>query len=85
MSIVTFWNNGKEQTGKTLSLAAICTYLAMDHNYRILVIGTGYNDENLDNCYWTSNKKQKKSRTFWTKYWFSNGRRNCRFNKNNEK
>ena len=60
MSIVTFWNNGKEQTGKTLSLAAICTRLAIEHNYRILVISTGYQDENLDNCFW-ENKKVKKN------------------------
>ena len=25
MAIITFWNNGKEQSGKTLSIAAICT------------------------------------------------------------
>ncbi len=60
MSIVTFWNNGKEQTGKTLSLAAISTQLAVEHNYRILVISTGYQDENLDNCFW-ENKKVKKN------------------------
>lgn len=59
MSIVTFWNNGKEQTGKTLSLAAICTYLAIEHNYRILVVSTGYDDDNLDNCFWTPNKTKK--------------------------
>lgn len=61
MSIVTFWNNGKEQTGKTLSLAAICTHLAIEHNYRILVISTGYQDQNLDNCFWTPKKKVKKN------------------------
>ena len=59
MSIVTFWNNGKEQTGKTLSLAAICTYLAIEHNYRILVVSTGYQDENLDNCFWKQKKVKK--------------------------
>lgn len=59
MSIVTFWNNGKEQTGKTLSLAAICTHLAIEHNYRILVISTGYKDENLDNCFWRPRKMKK--------------------------
>ena len=59
MSVVTFWNNGKEQTGKTLSLAAICTYLAIEHNYRILVISTGYKDENLDNCFWSPNRTKK--------------------------
>lgn len=59
MAIVTFWNNGKEQTGKTLSLAAICTHLAIEHNYRILVISTGYQDENLDNCFWEQKKVKK--------------------------
>ena len=59
MSIVTFWNNGKEQTGKTLSLAAICTHLAIEHNYRILVISTGFKDENLDNCFWEQKKLKK--------------------------
>lgn len=61
MSIVTFWNNGKEQTGKTLSLAAICTHLAIEHNYKILVIATGHKDENLDNCFWEQRKKMKKN------------------------
>ncbi len=63
MSIVTFWNNGQEQTGKTLSLAAICTHLAIEHNYRILVVTTGYNDQNLDNCFWqpTIRKTTKKN------------------------
>ena len=59
MSIVTFWNNGKEQTGKTLSLAAISTQLAVEHNYRILVISTGYQDENLDNCFWEAKKVKR--------------------------
>lgn len=59
MSVVTFWNNGKEQTGKTLSLVAISTYLAIEHNYRILVISTGYQDENLDNCFWQPKKTKK--------------------------
>lgn len=59
MSIITFWNNGREQTGKTLSLVAICTHLAIEHNYRILVFSTGYQDSNLDNCFWEPNKVKK--------------------------
>ena len=59
MSIVTFWNSGKEQTGKTLSIVAISTYLAIEHNYRILVISTGYQDNNLDNCFWQPKKIKK--------------------------
>lgn len=59
MSIITFWNNGKEQTGKTLSLVAICTHLAIEHNHRILVISTGHQDEILNNCFWEQKKVKK--------------------------
>ena len=52
MSIVTFWSNGREQTGKTLSIVAISTYMAIEHNYRILIISTGYKDETLNHCFW---------------------------------
>lgn len=64
MSIVTFWGNGNEQTGKTLSIAAIATYLAIEHNYRILVIATGYNDKSLENCFWQQKKVKKRSGLF---------------------
>ena len=64
MSIVTFWNNGNEQSGKTLSIAAVATYLAIEHNYRILVISTGYNDKSLENCFWQKKKKKKRSGLF---------------------
>lgn len=60
MSIVTFWSNGKEETGKTLSIAAISTYMAIEHNYRILVISTSYKDQTLNNCFW-ENKKVKRN------------------------
>lgn len=59
MSIVTFWNSGREQTGKTLSIAAISTYMAIQHNYRILVIATGYKDEALKNCFWQEKKAKR--------------------------
>ena len=61
MSIVTFWNEGKEQTGKTLSIAAISTYMAIEHNYRILIISTGYRDDTLNQCFW---KEKKVKRNF---------------------
>lgn len=59
MSIVTFWNNGKKETGKTLSVVAIATHMAIEHNYKILVISTGLNDKTLDNCYWQEQKIKK--------------------------
>ena len=59
MSVVTFWNSGKEQTGKTLSIAAISTYMAIEHNYRILVISTGKGDQTLDRCFWEEKKVKR--------------------------
>ena len=61
MSIVAFWSNGREETGKTLSLAAISTYMAIEHNYKILVIATGFQDRTLSNCFWKENKSIKKN------------------------
>ena len=59
MSVVTFWSNGKEQTGKTLSIAAIATHMAIEHNYKILVIATGYKDTTIDRCFWKERKAKK--------------------------
>lgn len=52
MAIVTFWSSGKEETAKTLSLSAISTYMAIEHNVKILVVSTIYNDDTLEACYW---------------------------------
>ena len=51
MAIVTFWSDGKEQTGKTISVASIATYMAIEHNIKILVISTSDKDETLQNCF----------------------------------
>lgn len=52
MAIVTFWSNGREETAKTLSIAAIATHMAIEHNYKILVVSTAYRDNTLETCYW---------------------------------
>lgn len=59
MSVVTFWSNSKEQTGQTVSIVAIATYMAIEHNYRILIVSTAYKDENLGNCFWQPKKIKK--------------------------
>ena len=35
MSVITFWNNKNEETGKTMSLVAIATYMAINYNNKI--------------------------------------------------
>lgn len=59
MSIVTFYNSSIEQTGKTMSIAAIATYMAIEHNYRILVISTTNRDDPLKECFWVTKKKKR--------------------------
>ena len=78
MSVVTFWSSGEEQTGKTLSIAAISTYMAIEHNYRILVISTGCKDDTLDSCFWEPKRVKKNLRIIWTKYQYCFRRCNCR-------
>lgn len=56
MAIVSFWNDGDAETGKTASIAAIATYLAIQHNYRILIVDTKYNDYSYQDCYWQEDK-----------------------------
>lgn len=52
MAIVSFWSNGKEETAKTLSIVAIATNMAIEHNYKVLIMSTNYNDDSLESCYW---------------------------------
>ena len=59
MSVITFWNNEDTETGKTMSLAAIATHMAIEHNNRILVISTTDKKDRLEACFWEEDKKAK--------------------------
>lgn len=48
MAIITFWNNGKAETSQSMTIAAIATTLAIDYDYKILMINTKYNDKSLE-------------------------------------
>lgn len=45
MTIVTFWNNNTGKIGQTYSALAIATQMAIEHNYKILLMSTRYNDQ----------------------------------------
>ncbi len=59
MSVITFWSNSKKQTGQTMSLAAIATSMAIEHNYKILIISTKYNDNSLELCFGGTERNKK--------------------------
>lgn len=55
MAIVTFWNNGKAETGQSMILASTATVLALNYNYKILMINTKHNDKSLEYAFDTKN------------------------------
>ena len=59
MAIITFINNQKEETGKTLSLAAIVTYMSIEHNAKNLIVSTTNKEDRLKKCFWEERKKSK--------------------------
>ena len=56
MSIITFMNNDKKENGQSLSVAAIATLMAIEHNYKILIISTDFNDRTLQECFFDLSK-----------------------------
>jgi len=44
MSVITFWNNDNGNIGQTFSILAAATLMAIEHNYKVLVISTKIDD-----------------------------------------
>ncbi len=59
MAIVSFWSQDKKETGKTSAVIALATYMAIEHNYRILVVSTSANDDTMKNAFWKENNTRK--------------------------
>lgn len=57
MAVVSFWGNSRRETGQTLSVVAIGTAMAIEHNYKILVISTGFRDRTMEDCFWDGSNK----------------------------
>ena len=64
MSIITFMNHDMKESGQSLSVAAIATLMAIDHNYRILVISTDFNDKTLEDCFFSGEAQGKLKNVF---------------------
>lgn len=59
MAVVSFWSDEEKETGQTLSMVALSTYMAIEHNYRILNVSTNFKDNTLENCYWNLLKERE--------------------------
>lgn len=58
MAIVTFWSECKKEVGQTAAAIAVATQMAMEHNYKILLIST-YNNNELKEAFWQEQKQRK--------------------------
>ena len=60
MSIVAFWNDDKEQTGKTLASVSVATRMSMERNFKILLISTASKDPTMGNCFFEKRTEKVK-------------------------
>lgn len=58
MAIVAFWSNENKETAQTMSMVALSTYMAIEHNYKILNVSTSFREETLENSYWDLTKME---------------------------
>lgn len=63
MAIIAFWSNEEKETAQTMSMVALSTYMAIEHNYRILNVSTNFEDETLENSYWNLEKMEQLVKT----------------------
>lgn len=55
MSIITFFSEDSKETGQSMSIAAVATAMAIERNYKILLLSTDFLDKTLENCFWNAN------------------------------
>ena len=58
MAIITFWSESKKEIGQTGTAIALAMQMAMDHNYKILLIST-YNDNEINKAFWNQDKQKR--------------------------
>lgn len=51
MPIITFWSNNEKAIGQTVSAAMFATVMAMEHNYKVLLVSADYNNKTMENCF----------------------------------
>lgn len=58
MAIIAFWSDEEKETGQTMSMVALSTYMSIEHNYRILNVSTNFKDTTLEDSYWDLTKME---------------------------
>lgn len=67
MPIITFKNDIKEETGKSLSVTAVGTMMAMENDIKILIVSTTDKIDNISRCFFHKNNELKTIKKFSNK------------------
>ena len=60
MAIITYWNDGKNETGQSMTIASVATAIALNYyDYKILMINTKYDDKTLEEAFSSKNSVNK--------------------------
>lgn len=59
MAIIGFWSGSKKETGQTVSICSIATHMAIEHNYKILLIDATFDDDTMERGFWKVEKNKK--------------------------
>lgn len=51
MPIITFWSNSKKSIGQTVAASLASTVMAMEHNYKVLLVSADFNDNVVEECF----------------------------------
>lgn len=51
MPVITFWSNNEKAIGQTVAASVAATALAMEHNYKVLLVSADLNNNSIENCF----------------------------------
>jgi len=58
MAIIAFKSNSNKETGNTSSAIAVATHMSIEHNMKILLVSTSFNDDTVKECFWSETTKK---------------------------
>lgn len=59
MAIITFWSQSKKEVGQTATAIAVATHIAIEHNFKILLLSTEYGVLDIEKSFWDMNKQKR--------------------------
>ena len=51
MPVITFWSNNEKTIGHTVAAASVATAMAVERNYKVLLISADFNDNVIEKCF----------------------------------